>query len=275
MSAEVRIPGVSRWQTATVESESGAFARKRREREERDPASEAETSDAGAPVAHEAQASGLEALLAAARESLEQSPVAEPEPSPVEEPEPSPVVEPEFSPVEEPEPEPSPVAEPEPVVDDGPDLPPVVPAEPVPAPVVHEPVVHEPVVHEPVVAAGTVEEEPVTEPKAEPRITPERVRGIVAQVIKVVATIAGCCLITAALLIAVKANPHNGLVSLIRHVGQFFDLGVFSLSNPIKQVTGDHGPELTALLNYGIGSIVWFTIGGLLATLVKGKASSR
>ena len=123
--------------------------------------------------------------------------------------------------------------------------------------------------------AETVEEEPVTEPKAEPRITPERVRGIAAQVIKVVATVAGCCLITAALLIAVKANPHNGLVSLIRHVGQFFDLGVFSLSNPIKQVTGDHGPELTALLNYGIGSIVWFTVGGLLATLVKGKTSSR
>jgi hypothetical protein len=119
------------------------------------------------------------------------------------------------------------------------------------------------------------EAEAEPEPKAEPRITRERARELASQAIKVVATFAGCCLIAAAILISVKANPSNGLVSAVRHLGQFFDLGVFSLSNPIKQVTGEHGTALTALLNYGLGSIVWFIVGGLLAALVKGKGSSR
>lgn len=115
----------------------------------------------------------------------------------------------------------------------------------------------------------------MSEPMPERRIRTERAREIASQAIKVVATFAGCCLIVAAVLISVKANPNNSLVTLIRHLAQFFDLGFFSLSNPVKQFGGDHGPALTALLNYGIGSIVWFTVGGLIATLVKGKGSSR
>lgn len=100
-------------------------------------------------------------------------------------------------------------------------------------------------------------------------------RAAAARVIRVVASVAGCCLVAAAVVIAVKANPANGLVSLIKHLGQFFDLGFFSLSNPIKRFDGPHGPALTALLNYGLGAVAWFTIGGVIATVVEGRSSRR
>ena len=102
-----------------------------------------------------------------------------------------------------------------------------------------------------------------------------RTRAVAARVIRGIATVAGCCLIAAAVLIAVKANPDNSLVSLVRHLARFFDLGFFSLSNPIKKFTGPHGPALTALLNYGIGAVVWFVLGGFVARLVGGKSASR
>ena len=98
-----------------------------------------------------------------------------------------------------------------------------------------------------------------------------RTRTLAARIIKAIATFAGCCLLVAAILIAVKANPANDLVSLIRNLAKFFDLGLFSLENPIKQINGAHGPALTALLNYGIGAIVWFTVGGIAARLVAGR----
>lgn len=102
-----------------------------------------------------------------------------------------------------------------------------------------------------------------------------RARGIASRAIRTIATIAGCFLIAAAVLIAVKANPSNSLVSLVKHLAQFVDLGFFSLSNPIKQFTGSHGPALTALLNYGIGAVAWFVLGGFVATLVNGKDTRR
>ena len=110
---------------------------------------------------------------------------------------------------------------------------------------------------------------------SEVQLSVARARGIASRVIRIIATVAGCCLIAAALLIAAKANPSNSLVSLVRHLAQFFDLGFFSLSNPIKQFTGSHGPALTALLNYGIGAVVWFVAGGFVATLVNAKEAPR
>lgn len=103
----------------------------------------------------------------------------------------------------------------------------------------------------------------------------DRARGIASRVVRIVASVAGCCLIAAAVLIAVKANPGNDLVSLVRHLAEFFDLGFFSLSNPIKQFNGSHGQALTALLNYGIGAVVWFVVGGFVAALVNGKNARR
>jgi hypothetical protein len=102
-----------------------------------------------------------------------------------------------------------------------------------------------------------------------------RLRSVASRIIKTVATVAGCCLIAAAILIAVKANPSNSLVSLIKHLAEFFDLGFFSLTNPIKQFTGSNGAALTALLNYGIGAVVWFVVGGFIAALVRGSGSRR
>ena len=96
-----------------------------------------------------------------------------------------------------------------------------------------------------------------------------RIRTLAARIIRAVAVLAACCLLGAAILIAVKANANNGLVELIKHLASVFSLGLFSLSNPLKTFTGANGAAETALLTYGVGAAAWLVIGNLIARLLR------
>ena len=68
--------------------------------------------------------------------------------------------------------------------------------------------------------------------------TVSRVRRILAQVIWTVAVVAALFLALGALLVALKANQDNALVTFVLHVADAVDVGLFDRGNGIKQFHG-------------------------------------
>ena len=96
-----------------------------------------------------------------------------------------------------------------------------------------------------------------------------KARNLVAQVVWLVCVIAALVLAIAALLFAVKANDGNDLVKFVKDFADDIDLGVFDLSSGIKQFHGHNALIKTALLNYGVGAIVYLIIGRILERIIK------
>ena len=95
------------------------------------------------------------------------------------------------------------------------------------------------------------------------------VRARLAQVIWLVCVLAALILAVGALLVALKANKDNDLVSFVLSAADRVDLGVFSREDGIKQFTGDNAGVKNALFNWGIGAIVWLIVGRILDRLIR------
>lgn len=94
-----------------------------------------------------------------------------------------------------------------------------------------------------------------------------RTRG--AQVLWIVCALFALFLALGALTFALSANDDNGLVSFVRSVAGWVDLGVFSRDNGIKEFTGANAEVKNALFNWGIGSIFWLVLGRVLDRVVR------
>ncbi len=100
----------------------------------------------------------------------------------------------------------------------------------------------------------------------------EKARRVGARVLWAVCALLAALLALAVLLIAIDANPLNGLVRWILARADDVDLGFFDLDNPVKdldaQVTSPSEDVRTALLNYGLAALVWLGLGKLLERVV-------
>ncbi|MGB0191129.1 MAG: hypothetical protein ACPF9W_09205 [Nocardioides sp.] len=72
-----------------------------------------------------------------------------------------------------------------------------------------------------------------------------------------------------ALLVAIDANEDNGLVSFVLSAADAVDLGVFSRDNGIREFTGESAETKNALVNWGLGAVVYLVLGRVLERVVR------
>jgi hypothetical protein len=96
-----------------------------------------------------------------------------------------------------------------------------------------------------------------------------KIRVWLAQLIWLVCALAALVLAIGALLIALDANRSNALVDFVLRAADVLDLGVFSRSDGIKQFEGQGAQVKNALLNWGLGAIVWLVVGRILDRIIK------
>jgi hypothetical protein len=104
---------------------------------------------------------------------------------------------------------------------------------------------------------------------AETTTNTDKVRTTAARVVWGIFLVFGLVLASAALLIALEANPDNGLVSFVLDFAKAIDLGVFDLLNPIREFEGKNAEIKEALLTYGLGAVTYLIVGRLLERLIQ------
>ena len=95
------------------------------------------------------------------------------------------------------------------------------------------------------------------------------VRLRLAQVVWLVCVLAALVLAAGALLVALKANKDNDLVTWILDAAAKLDLGVFDRANGIKDFTGKNAEIKEALLNWGLAAVVWLIGGRIIDRIIR------
>ena len=95
------------------------------------------------------------------------------------------------------------------------------------------------------------------------------VRGRIAALIWLLAVICALFLAIGALLVALKADRHNGVVSFILDGDDKLDLGVFSRKDGIFTFQGKDAAIKDALVNWGIGAIVYLVAGKIVDRVIR------
>lgn len=105
----------------------------------------------------------------------------------------------------------------------------------------------------------------------------DRVRGVVAQIVWAVCSLAALVLALGALFVAFHANADNPLVRLVLDLADRLDLGVFDRDDGVKRWTSQNAETKNALFNWGLAALVWLIAGRLLERIIRpaGPASSR
>ncbi|UAL31973.1 hypothetical protein K8W59_10900 [Nocardioides rotundus] len=99
------------------------------------------------------------------------------------------------------------------------------------------------------------------------------IRAKAAQVVWLICLACALLLIVGALLIALDANGKNELVRFVKGAADNVDLGFFDRQNGILKF--DEGSPRSrvvknALVNWGLGGVVWLIIGRVASRLVRG-----
>ena len=94
-------------------------------------------------------------------------------------------------------------------------------------------------------------------------------RTRVAQLLWTLCVLAALVLAIGALLVAIDANEDNGLVSFVLSAADAVDLGVFSRENGIREFSGESAETKNALVNWGLGAVVYLLVGRLLERVVR------
>ena len=102
--------------------------------------------------------------------------------------------------------------------------------------------------------------------------TVTKVRTMAAQAIWIVCVLAALVLAVAALCIALKANPGNGLVKFFVDTADKLDFGVFSRGKDgVAHFKGHTHAAQTknALINWGLAAVVWLIGGRIVERIVR------
>ena len=122
---------------------------------------------------------------------------------------------------------------------------------------------------------GTDEKKPSVDRTAQAKAAAAAVRTRIAQVVWVVCAVFALVLAVAALCIALKANPHNGLVKFCIDRADQLDFGVFSRTQGVAHWAGHTHAATTknALVNWGLAAVVWLVIGKVVERLVRPRGA--
>jgi hypothetical protein len=95
------------------------------------------------------------------------------------------------------------------------------------------------------------------------------VRSRIASLVWLVAVVCALFLAIGALLVALKANQQNGIVKFVLDGADALDLGVFSRDQGIFTFDGANAATKNALVNWGIGAIVYLVVGKILDRIIR------
>lgn len=94
-------------------------------------------------------------------------------------------------------------------------------------------------------------------------------RSRIASLVWLVAVVCAVVLAVGALLVALKANQHNSIVSFIQTSADKLDLGVFSRKGGIFTFAKDTNNVKGALVNWGIGAIAYLVVGKIVDRIIR------
>ena len=97
----------------------------------------------------------------------------------------------------------------------------------------------------------------------------DAVRNRIASVVWLIAVLCALILAVGALLIALKANQDNAIVSFVLDAADKLDLGVFSRQEGIFTFDGKNAATKDALVNWGIGAIAYLVVGKILDRVIR------
>jgi hypothetical protein len=86
-------------------------------------------------------------------------------------------------------------------------------------------------------------------------------RASLARAVILVATAVALVLVVGILLVVLKANPSNDIVSAIRDAASF-------LAGPFDNLFTPNDHKLEVAVNWGIAALVWYALGRLIARLL-------
>lgn len=96
------------------------------------------------------------------------------------------------------------------------------------------------------------------------------IRTRLAQAVWFVCVAAALLLAVGALCIALKANQNNGLVEFVLDWADNVDLTVFSRENGVWEADPGKNAEIkNALVNWGLGAIVWLVLGRIADRVIR------
>lgn len=113
-------------------------------------------------------------------------------------------------------------------------------------------------------------EEPFPDRKAEQEKEIIALRQNMGAVVKVVFTALAALLALGALLVAGGSviSPENSLVKLVWNLVDVFD-GPFAKDNGVFTFDGANADKLDAVVNWGLGAVVYMAIGNVLRALLR------
>ena len=94
-------------------------------------------------------------------------------------------------------------------------------------------------------------------------------RSRIATIVWLLAVVCALFLAVGALLVALKANPDNSIVTFIKDGAHALDLGVFSPTNGLFTPSKDPDLIKGALINWGIGAIAYLVVGKILDRIIR------
>jgi hypothetical protein len=92
------------------------------------------------------------------------------------------------------------------------------------------------------------------------------VRGLLARVVQLVVSIVVLIIVAGILLVVLKANPANSIVSEVHSWARW-------LAGPFDGMFSFHSANTAIAVNWGIAAVVYLFAGGLIARLVGGTKS--
>jgi hypothetical protein len=85
--------------------------------------------------------------------------------------------------------------------------------------------------------------------------------GLLARVVRLVVSVVVLILVAGILLVVLKANPTNTIVSDVHG-------WVRSLAGPFDGIFSFHNPRVAIAINWGIAAVVYLFVGGLILRLI-------
>src|SRR5450755_694847 len=86
--------------------------------------------------------------------------------------------------------------------------------------------------------------------------------GLLSRVVRLVVSVVVVIIIAGILLVVLKANPTNSIVSQVHDWAR-------SLAGPFDGIFSFHNANVTIAVNWGLAAIVYLFVGGLIARLLS------
>jgi hypothetical protein len=88
--------------------------------------------------------------------------------------------------------------------------------------------------------------------------------GLLARVVRIVVGIAAAIIVAGILLVVLKANPTNSVVSAVHDTAH-------TLVGPFDGMFSFHSARAAIAVNWGIAALAYLVVGGLIARLLGGR----